>query len=232
MATNSKAPYHHGDLHDALIEAAVVLVREVGADQFSLRDAARTVGVSANATYRHFENKAALLTAVAAAGLGKMAARMQRKLAAFDVVAGAGDVALAVERFNVVGRAYVDFSIDNAELFRVMFGPSGVCKMLVVADPDGPQMPRDLLDGVLDDLVTVGVLTPARRAVALMNVWTALHGFASLAIGVGDAFAAGAQRKTALEAVLAFILDGLAAPPSPTTSSSSSLLSPSCSTTG
>lgn len=222
--STAKAPYHHGDLRNALVEAAIGLVRDVGAEQFSLRDAARTVGVSANASYRHFENKAALLTAVATAGFEKMAARMQRKLAPLARPAGVNDVELARERFKAVARAYVDFGVDNAELFRVMFGPSGLCKMLVVKDPDddeAPLLPRDLLEAVLDDLMLVGALPPARRAGAVLAVWTVLHGFTSLATQVGDGFAIAAQRRTALDALLAFTLDGLrvhgdGGPPLPT----------------
>ncbi|MDC0678471.1 TetR/AcrR family transcriptional regulator [Sorangium atrum] len=65
--TDAKAAYHHGDLRNALVETATELVRTSGAEGFSLRDAARTLGVSANATYRHFDSKSALLTAVASA---------------------------------------------------------------------------------------------------------------------------------------------------------------------
>ena len=56
--THGRESYHHGDLRNALIDAGLGLLREVGTDQFSLRDAAKAVGVSPNATYRHFENKA------------------------------------------------------------------------------------------------------------------------------------------------------------------------------
>ncbi|HEY1100634.1 MAG TPA: TetR/AcrR family transcriptional regulator [Myxococcota bacterium] len=209
--TTTKDAYHHGDLRNALVEAAIALVKDVGAEQFSLRDAARTVGVSANATYRHFDSKSALLTAVAAAGLAKMAARMQRRLAPLDTPRGVDDRDVAVERFKVVARAYVDFGVDNAELFRVMFGPSGICKMLVTAEPGGPRLPRDVLDGVLDDLVVVGLLPTHKRAGAVLAVWTMLHGFTSLATQVGEGFAVGAQRKAALEALLGFTLDGLMA---------------------
>ncbi|HEY6106105.1 MAG TPA: helix-turn-helix domain-containing protein, partial [Anaeromyxobacteraceae bacterium] len=74
MKTPARAPmrvsYHHGDLRHALVEAAVRLVAERGVQGFSLREAAREVSVSPAAAYRHFEDKAALLGAVALDGLG------------------------------------------------------------------------------------------------------------------------------------------------------------------
>lgn len=58
-------PYHHGDLRRALIEAAIELVEDNGLSGLSLREAARRVGVSSGAPYRHFPNKDALVVAVA-----------------------------------------------------------------------------------------------------------------------------------------------------------------------
>lgn len=60
--------YHHGDLRNALVASAVRLIETSGTSSFSLREAAREVGVSANAAYRHFDDKSALMTAVAAFG--------------------------------------------------------------------------------------------------------------------------------------------------------------------
>jgi AcrR family transcriptional regulator len=75
MSTSSRprapgrpATYHHGDLRRALVDAALALVQERGAEGFTLREAARRVGVSQTAPYRHFETKEALLAAVAEEG--------------------------------------------------------------------------------------------------------------------------------------------------------------------
>jgi AcrR family transcriptional regulator len=68
--------YHHGDLRNALISSAVRLIERRGEASFSLREAARDVGVSANAAYRHFEDKSAVLAAVAAGALEQFARPM------------------------------------------------------------------------------------------------------------------------------------------------------------
>ena len=66
--------YHHGDLRAAAIEAGLTLLEEREADDLGLREVARAVGVSATALYRHFPDKAALLRALASAGLERLAA--------------------------------------------------------------------------------------------------------------------------------------------------------------
>ena len=78
MSTSSKSGpsdrYHHGDLRRALVDEALVLLAESGDGGFSLRELARRVGVTANASYRHFANKDALLQALAAEGFRRLSA--------------------------------------------------------------------------------------------------------------------------------------------------------------
>src|SRR4051812_43247116 len=72
------APYHHGSLRDALVEAAVELVTETGAAEVSLRAVARRAGVSHSAAYHHFADRGALLAATAAHGLDALTMAMRR----------------------------------------------------------------------------------------------------------------------------------------------------------
>src|SRR5215213_2214532 len=58
-------PYHHGDLRRALIDAALQLAGEGGAEAVSVREAARRAGVSPGAPFRHFPSRDALMAAVA-----------------------------------------------------------------------------------------------------------------------------------------------------------------------
>ena len=77
MMIPTRPTYHHGDLRNSLIRAALALVAERGVEGFSLREAARTVGVSASACYRHFEDREELLAAVAHEGLDTLAEEMR-----------------------------------------------------------------------------------------------------------------------------------------------------------
>lgn len=108
------SPYHHGDLRRALVEAALTLVRERGADGFTLREAARRVGVSQTAPYRHFETREALLAAVAEEGFSALHRRLERLPAARDP-----DPRL---RLRAQGLACFAFYVADPARFRVMFG--------------------------------------------------------------------------------------------------------------
>ncbi|OJZ67913.1 TetR family transcriptional regulator [Mycobacterium paraffinicum] len=110
--STSTAPYHHGDLPAACLRAAMELLEEGGATELSLRAVARRAGVSPGAPYRHYANREALLSAVAAVGYRELAALLnsaQRAPASPDDLA---DVAVA----------YVRFALDRPALFRAMFG--------------------------------------------------------------------------------------------------------------
>ena len=97
----TRPTYHHGDLRNSLIQAALALVAERGVEGFSLREAARTVGVSPSACYRHFADREELLAAVAHEGLDTLAEEMRVAAAAYQ---GASPFD-AVRRFWVVQRA-------------------------------------------------------------------------------------------------------------------------------
>jgi AcrR family transcriptional regulator len=107
-----KRAYHHGDLRRALVEASLEAIAELGPEQFTLREAARRAGVSPGAPYKHFADKDALITAVAAECSQRLGEAMDAATAA------GGDDPL--ERFRLSGIAYVRFAVENPAHFRVM----------------------------------------------------------------------------------------------------------------
>lgn len=205
--THSRDAYHHGDLRNALVASAVRLIERDGPADFSLREAARDNGVSANAAYRHFDDKAALMTAAAADGFVRLAQRMQQ---AMDRVPMRSDVERpSVARFKAVGRAYVEFATDHPELFRVMFGACGVeCVKGEPGDADGGA-PWALLGRSLDALVADGVMPSDRRPDAELKAWTVVHGLASLLLDGIVATPRRRERTAMLESLLDFAVVGL-----------------------
>src|SRR5262245_23788463 len=104
--------YHHGDLRRALLDAALEILAEGGAAGLTLREVARRAGVTHAAPYRHFEDKAALLAAVAEEGFRAVYAEM---------LARSERVKDPVERLYQIGAAYVLFAVTHPAHFRVMF---------------------------------------------------------------------------------------------------------------
>lgn len=107
-------PYHHGDLHRALLDAALAIVEESGVAALTLRAVARRVGVTHAAPYRHFPDKAALLAAVATEGFRQLTDRMNAAREAVE-----GD---ELDRMAAIGAAYVSFAVEHPARYRVMFG--------------------------------------------------------------------------------------------------------------
>jgi AcrR family transcriptional regulator len=108
-----RAPYHHGDLHRALIEAGLALLEEQHGWDFSLRELARRAGVSHNAPYKHFVDKRALMLALAQDGFERLRAVTE----AAAVGATGSDAALVA-----IGVAYVRFGRSRPAHYRLMFG--------------------------------------------------------------------------------------------------------------
>jgi AcrR family transcriptional regulator len=112
MTTKRPSGHHHGDLRNALEQAALELVSERGSQAFTLAEASRRAGVSVAAPYKHFADKDALLAALARKGYE---AQYERFAAAID---SADD---PVEQLAAFAAAYVQFTIDNRALFEITF---------------------------------------------------------------------------------------------------------------
>jgi len=188
----SKRGYHHGDLRNALIEAATRQVRDGGVDGFSLREAARAVGVSPNAAYRHFSDKSALLAAVATAGFAELSRSMRRAQSRAD-----GPVA----QLEATGRAYARFAFREPERFRLMFGAERP-REVATETSYGPT-PYELLGEALDALVEAGEVGATGRDGAELVAWSMVHGFADLVLAGALTFPSTRARDAALEDVLA-----------------------------
>jgi len=139
-------PFHHGNLRAVLLEQAEVMLREGGVDALSLRELARQAGVSHGAPRSHFIDRQALLDALAVQGFDRFADRIRAALAS------PGDLA---ERCRLVGRAYVDFAVDDAALMELMFAAK-------TTDPAGPvQAAAARLFQLFDDAVAAATDDPA-----------------------------------------------------------------------
>ncbi|WP_432150052.1 TetR/AcrR family transcriptional regulator [Streptomyces sp. bgisy029] len=103
--------YHHGDLRAACLRAARELLEEDGSPGLSLRAVARRAGVSATAPYRHYADREALVSAVAAEGYRELAGSL----------AQAHPAPSTPDELAAVAVAYVRFALEHPALFRAMF---------------------------------------------------------------------------------------------------------------
>lgn len=162
-------PYHHGDLRGALIEAGLRLLQSRTADDLSLREMSREVGVSATAIYRHFPDKQALMVALAHAGLDRLAAAQR----AATAEAGGGRAGLLAS-----GLAYVRFAADQPALFRLIFS-CAQSEDLLDASIDTVSSAMQGLRSDIERLMPAQLPCAARKAAAL-HAWALVHGLAQL----------------------------------------------------
>ena len=170
MTSGKARTYHHGDLRAALIEAGLKLLEDRQGDDIGLREAARAVGVSATAVYRHFPDKAALLRALSADGFARLAEAQRGAQEA----AGGGQAG-----FVATGRAYVRFALDNPALFRLMFSNAPEQDLTVAATqekaPEAFRMLRENAAHLLPPGATAEAVT-----VAALGAWAKVHGLSVL----------------------------------------------------
>lgn len=196
--------YHHGNLREALVEAAIQLIGEKGAAGFTIAEAARAAGVSPAAPYRHFRDRDELMADIARRGFEMFAERLRR---AWD--AGRPSPREALMR---VGHAYLDFARKEPAAYAAMFY-SG----LAMASYPALHTTAEAAFGVLREAceTIIAGMQGTRRPPSLMmalHIWSMSHGIASL-FARGDA----ARRplpmtpEELLEAGVLVYLDGLGA---------------------
>lgn len=174
-------PYHHGDLHHALVQAATELAREGGPSAIVLREAARRVGVSPNAAYRHFTALPDLVGEVAFEALSALARSMEAELAKCRPSTDAGMD--AIERLGAVGRGYIGFAVREPGLFATAFAHAPHSDDKSRGAGDSGLRPDELLEQALDGMLDAGVLDPADRTMAATNAWASVHGLSELLLG-------------------------------------------------
>ncbi|MFC8952963.1 TetR/AcrR family transcriptional regulator [Streptomyces sp. NPDC057101] len=153
----SRSTYHHGDLRQAVLAAALDVIAADGPGALSLRDLARRAGVSHAAPAHHFKDRTGLLTAVAAQGYELLA----------EALAAAPDLR---ER----GVRYVRFAVEHPAHFQVMFQPD----LLRADDPDLLAARERASAGLRSGVAELRDVPDARTAG--VAAWSLAHGFATL----------------------------------------------------
>ena len=194
--------YHHGNLREALIQAARELIAEKGPAGFTFADAARWAGVSPAAPYRHYRDRDALLADVARRGFELFAAALAQ---AWDD--GGPDVMTAFDR---LGKTYLAFAKREPAYYSAMF-EAGVPLDTDRELREASENAFAVLRAAAEKLVML--MPPQGRPPALMvalHVWAMTHGIASL-FGRGDAArrTLPMQPEELLEAAVLIYLRGL-----------------------
>ena len=183
MSTLPNAPYHHGDLRRALLDAGLRILQQEGEAGLGLRELARAVGVSPAAPYRHFDSRIALLEALAVTGFRQFTEAMNQ--------VGASN---PPDPLAAMGRAYVLFALDHGNLFRLMFSPQ-----LRRANRPGLRIAADAAFATLRR-VTGGEGQDGRiRALA---AWARVHGLAVLLLDGQIAVEAGEDTRALIAEII------------------------------
>lgn len=170
--------YHHGNLREALVQAALDLIAEKGPAGFTFADAARSAGVSSAAPYRHFRDRDALITAIAKRGFEQFTEALRK---AWDEGRPS-----PIDAFHRLGRAYLAFAREEPAYYSAMF-EAGVD---IDADPELRQVSEAAYGVLRGATETLAALLPADKrppaGMMSLHIWSMSHGIASL-FGRADA---------------------------------------------
>ncbi|MCA1995021.1 MAG: TetR/AcrR family transcriptional regulator [Coleofasciculus sp. S288] len=166
--------YHHGDLRQALIDAALELISERDISELSLREVARRVGVSHAAPYRHFSDKDALLAAIAEEGFHVLTRYLQESVQTI--------LDDPLKQLQATGVAYVQFAVNHSSHYRVMFGAFRANNPDYSALTKAGEATFAVLVNVIMTGQTAGVFSTGEPRQLAWAAWSLVHGLAMLLI--------------------------------------------------
>jgi len=164
--------YHHGDLANALLNAARLVLKEKGLHGLSLRACAMKAGVSHSAPAHHFKSLKGLLTELAIIAYDEFTDELKSR---FESVSDQAEQF----RMQEVGQAYIEFSTKQPELFKLMFSNAYL-------DLDNPRLQESSakayqqLQGIVHPLFDLKKMDESQREHAEILIWSIVHGYAYL----------------------------------------------------
>jgi AcrR family transcriptional regulator len=178
--------YHHGGLRRALLEATLAIVEEQGTGAVSLSAAARRVGVSPQATYNHFRDKADMLAAIAKETVGALA----------DAMHAAREASKSVgEGLESTGIAYVDYASTHAASFRLLSAPELADKSMHPELLGAYERAFGVLLGAIEACQGAGIVRGGDARKLGRAAWSMVHGIAWLSVDGQLATSTGASAE-------------------------------------
>ena len=189
-------------LREGLIRAGLELLRGQSLETLTLRKVAAAAGVSHAATYRHFDDKNALLAAIAEEGYRRFHEYQQR------VLDDAGDE--FEPRFRNLGWTYVRFALENPGYARIMFGAGGLDTGAYPALVAASAKSFRQLQQVIRLGQKRGYITPGRTRDKTLAAWSVVHGVAMLMLD-GQMREGANMRETEkrVKAIIEFVFTGM-----------------------
>jgi AcrR family transcriptional regulator len=172
QAAKTARPYHHGDLKNALLEAALVHIAKHGVRTLSLREVARATGVSHASTYRHFANKESVLATIAEQGFRMLSHNMLRAAERYS-----GD---PLDMLQATGVAYVEFGVAYPNHLQIMFGDAIRRRNDYPALLEASNEAYKVLLSVVREGISMGRMTSENEHTVASAAWAIVHGMAVL----------------------------------------------------
>ena len=172
MATK-KGSYHHGNLREALLEIAHTLIESEGVKAITLRRIAKEAGVSQNAPYSHFADKAALLDALAVDGFKDLIACMMK---------ASKSAMTPADHLQAIGTGYVNYALSHPELFHLMFNLRQSEKPASTALQEASSKSFQILRNAVINVQEAESPDREGSLIATISAWSIVHGLSVLII--------------------------------------------------
>lgn len=176
MKASKKDSYHHGNLRQALLDAAMEALRAEGMNQLSLRGLAKRLGVTPTAVYGHFADKVDLLVELRTQGFTQLHELMREALDALPEKTSAED------KVRALGHTYMHFAVNDSHLFDAMFFWTPELDRITAECVQEGACSEQLLRATLVEMLRENGREPTESCAvtASFGAWALVHGISTL----------------------------------------------------
>lgn len=195
--------YHHGDLKKTLLLTSIQILKEEGYRSLSLRYVAKKAGVSQTAPYRHFKDLESLLVCIAIDGFSQLKKQLEQIRERYQN--------LPLLQFRESGIAYIEFALENPDLFQIMYGNQIQDHSKYTDLIQSEKLTFQTLVKIIKECQNSKLIRILNAEKAALSAWTMVHGIAMLIIGKQLLFYSNQKIKTKkiTKELMQFLYDGL-----------------------
>ncbi|MCK9407986.1 MAG: TetR/AcrR family transcriptional regulator [Bacteroidetes bacterium] len=197
MGTIERKEREKHEMREMILSAAKNLFIQEGFDHVTIRRIAEVIEYSPATVYLYFADKDTILCALQEVGFRELYKRQQILVA----------IKNPAEKLRACGKIYIDFAMENQELYDLMFIMRAPMKAFEsLADWNVGRDTYEVLQSIITDCIAQGYIKSPSPQIVCFSMWALMHGVVSIFIRDRAPMISKDQQSSVINGILDFTM--------------------------